>query len=263
MSEDGARDRFGWTAEGRQHKQRELRADLGNDVYLLDDPKFARMGDRFGAILLYHDPARRSGSRYHFSDYGPYLPKDRRPPGAIEDEDYALCCEGREDDQRRAVMDHWTQRRVGPLTPRAAEAASYASEYSPDPVLRIRCSTPSKHGRPCRRLLGTVVGTPHGHLIAARTHPAYDERLLHLEHLHDAVAEGRIAQDELDAYVSDHGVDYQTLIEDALHEDALLIGCPDHGDATVAASLVLADALSTRRTLNIDAAADLIGYDRH
>lgn len=256
------RDEYGWTPEARERKQAAVRGDLGDDAHLLDNPKYVRVGDRFGALILYSDPDRPAGSRYHLVDVGPYLPRDERPTLATSDKDYFLYCENREEDQRAAVMDHWTQRRLrGQAVPfRTSQAEQWVTEHKPAPALEVRCS--SKHrGAACRSSLATIYATEHGHLIETQTYPAYDERFLHLEQVLDARASGQLTGTEVDAYLADPSIPYRAVLEDRAGDQLpVIIGCRRHGDATVDAVFLLTEATSTRRTLSIDTAADLIGY---
>ena len=258
---------FDWAPEARARREDELRRDFGrNDVQLLDDPQFVRVGARFGGYSLQTDGKRT----YHvFVDDGPYLPRSERPAAArapwppedveihgpqpttaelpITDEEYSdWLREQSVEDWRRgnAVFRVAIRAAHLELYPRLMEMRYWLANQdpAPSPVLTVRCSSPRRK-KPCLRVLATLWQTDRGLYGEANVAPSKTA---------DTVLKGW-GDPESQAFAGTQ-VPYAFSPEDVDPgvDDMVMLACPDHANVEVPAKLLVTEAHSTRRTLNID-----------
>jgi hypothetical protein len=256
-----------WPPENRAGMEDELRRDFGrNDVYLLDDPEFVRVGDRFGSYILQTDGKR---SYRVFIDDGPYLPRSERPAAArvpwppedverygpqpttaelpITDEEYSdwLCDQSDEDWRRGNAVFRLVMRAAHlEVYPRLMEMRYWLANQDPMPlpVLTVRCSSPRRK-KPCRQVLAALWQTDHGLYGVADVAPSKtaDTVLKGWGTTESQVLAGTRVSYVFSPEDVDPGVD-----------DMVMLACPDHANVEVSAELLVTEAHSTRRTLNID-----------
>lgn len=262
------RDEHGWTQEQHDDRQAAWRLDLGDDLELLDDHDHVRIGDRFGSVLCYTDEQRSSGSRYHFVDVGPWLPPEQRPTGVrpqwtddawagpepedwqtrpLDHEEYALYCNEQDDHDRARgtqVLRVAMQAAHREMRPRLLEMRQWLAEQPETPVatLTVRCDS-LRSSRRCRQVLATLWETPYGIYGVSTVVPSRtaDHAITTYGDPEDSAFAGKEISHEFAPEDVDVGVD-----------DFIPMACRDHGNAFVGAALLVAEAHSTRRTLNVD-----------
>ena len=243
------------------------------EIEILDNPRYVRVGHRFGFTLLYGYPD--GTSQVHFCDRGPYLPRAERPAAArvqypqeelddyremhgeelvrptveelpITDREYYEWLEGQDDASRHrgiAVM-HAIHSNVSPERYPVMDMRFWLANQDPvpDPVLTIRCHA-MRRKRPCRKLIAKIWRTEYGLYGVAHYAPSTELRRVIV-----------MAEDEDYLRRLDAGAEYDfALGRDVIEGIGVAMACPDHGNGAVDTALILEAANDPkRRTLNVD-----------
>lgn len=273
-----------WTQEQHDRREADWRRDLGDELELLDDHEHVRIGDRFGSVVCHRNLGDERGHNYTFVDAGPWLPPEQRPIIAREqwsdDEialygpqpvdqpmshyDYKLYLEEQEGKDRGSSLQVFhvaMQAARRDLHPLLMEMRQEIAEQQPTPapVLTIRCST-LQGGRPCRQLMAKLWNTEpglYGVSTVAPSRNAAEVIKTYGDEEHRAFA-GVETSHEFAPEYADTGKysrgDTTPWAKSAGANDIVPMACPDHGNAFVSASALVAGARSTRRWMNVDTA---------
>jgi len=214
-------DEFGWTVESRARRIAEMRHDLHRghprepvsadvEIELLANPRYIRVGDRFGGYVLYGDDA---GNRWHaFVDYGPYLPAADRPAEArapwsemdvevdialgrsgspptvaevpISEEEYSLWLAGERNKaemSRAAELRKEMRKHANPVGRRVdLDMWMIRATEGREPDVAIYCGAETTSGKRCWKKIGGVWHTDRGYWFQGQYVPFKESIPTHL-----------------------------------------------------------------------------------